>query len=106
MSSSLADARTTGVMTAEKASIPLTSRERALLVVLAEDGGFTTSSVAKLTSEHVLAGWEARSRSQVIRHDLAHMHCRGLVAKLDAAKPVCWVRTARGTAALAEQEST
>ncbi len=72
---------------------PTTARERMLLAVLTEVGGFTSGAVAKSIP---MAG----ETGMTVRPDLIELSRRGLVRLLDDQKPVCWCRTVAGTAAV------
>lgn len=75
-----------------------TETEREILSRLTEEGGFTTGRVAKHVS---YCKFNKRARSAAVREWLLRLEREGLVAKLDDQKPVCWVRTSRGTDAIA-----
>ncbi len=70
----------------------------AILAKLSEDSGYTTGALAKAMGSHVQMN--RRRYSQAIRGRILEMKDAGFVAYLDAEKPVAWVRTAKGTAAL------
>lgn len=72
--------------------------ERRILEFLSEDGGFTTGRVAENFTGY---GDNKRQRSGAVRSWLNILQKRGLVAPMDDLKPVAWVRTPAGTAALA-----
>jgi hypothetical protein len=77
----------------------LSSHEREILEVLAEDGGFITKHVASHVS---FFGHNARTHSGAVRSWLVGLKKRGLVDLLDDQKPDCWKRTAAGTAIISE----
>lgn len=70
------------------------STRHQILFLLAEDGGFTTHQVAV----NVDNGSGSRHSAQ-IRQALLSMERDGLVTKMDDQKPVCWLRTKKGTEA-------
>lgn len=77
----------------------LHDHDRKILAVLDERGAFTSGQV----SSAAFPG--ARSRRQTsgaVRSWLDDLKRRGLVAKADDQKPVCWIRTPAGTVALSE----
>lgn len=69
-----------------------------LLEALDEDGGFTTGDVTKRSQ--LSFGCNAHQRSGAARSFLMLMMRDGYVRQMDDLKPVCWVRTPKGTAAL------
>jgi hypothetical protein len=68
-----------------------------ILSALAEDGGFTALAIADRSG---VGDGNGRMRSGAMRSWLALLEARGLVAKMDDQKPICWIRTPAGTAAL------
>lgn len=79
----------------------VTSFTAELLAVLTEQGGFTTGRVSKAAKISYCSD-NARARSGAVRAALDNLKVMGLVDFLDDQKPVCWVRTPAGTAALEE----
>lgn len=79
--------------------VHLDDRDYALLKALSEDGGFTTGHVAERAGIN-FGGLNRRMRSGAVRSWLMNLKRAGLVDFLDGEKPVCWIRTAAGTAAL------
>lgn len=76
----------------------LERHELMVLKALDEDGGFLTGEVAARLS---LVGYDnGHQRGAAVRSWLIGLRSRGLVAELDDKKPVCWIRTSAGTAAL------
>lgn len=73
------------------------SHDLKILSALAEDGGFTALAVADRAD---LGSGNGRMRSGAMRSWLSLLEARGLVAKMDDLKPICWIRTPAGTAAL------
>lgn len=77
--------------------VTITNYEREILEALNESGGFTTGQVAR----HVtMFGSNARQHIGAVRSWLMGLKKRGLVDFLDDQKPVCWIRTATGSATL------
>lgn len=76
----------------------LTEYQKQILSVLAEDGGFLTRRVTVA----VRGNANLRHDSQMVRRELLELKHHGLVRELDNQKPVCWCRTAAGTASLAQ----
>lgn len=87
-----------------KADIPIADRlsryDRWILELLSEDGGFVTGHIARNVP---MFGSNGHQQSGTVRSWLIDLKKRGLVRFLDDQKPVCWVRTAAGTAALFAQ---
>lgn len=81
----------------------LTPFQRALLAVLDETGGFTTGRASE-RADHPYCRDNARQRSAAARYDFAEMMTEGLVRPIDDLKPIVWVRTKAGTAALVGQK--
>ena len=77
----------------------LVEHEYAILAVLDEDGGITTGQVSQ-SAQLSYCAHNARMRSGAVRSWLVGLQREGLVAPLDDEKPICWVRTAAGTARL------
>jgi hypothetical protein len=82
----------------------LTEIERKILLALDGDGGRKTGTVARDVDALKWAGFAGRSFSLEIGSQLKALMDRGFVSHLDAQKPVCWLRTPAGTAALAAQQ--
>lgn len=78
----------------------ITETERKILTVLDERGGAKTGLVAKRVPRSALNTNDPRRHTTTVRWFLLGLFGRGLVAHLDDQKPVCWVRTAAGTAAI------
>lgn len=78
------------------------TQDRAILACLSETGGFLTARVATLMRERGigLGTHSPRIQSAHIRQDLLRLKRAGLVTEMDGDKPVCWIRTKAGTAAL------
>ena len=70
-----------------------------ILGVVDERAGSTALQVADEAKLSV--GLNGRMRSGAARSWLKSLEGRGLVAKMDDLKPICWVRTTAGTEALA-----
>lgn len=75
------------------------SHDRKILKALADDSGCTTLTVAARAGITYGRG-NGRMMSGAMRSWLTLLERRGLVAKMDDQKPICWIRTAAGTAAL------
>jgi hypothetical protein len=78
----------------------ITDAERKILLALDEDGGRKTGYVAREIDAWRWTITGGRSFSLEIGSQLKALMDRGLVAHLDAQKPVCWLRTPAGTAAM------
>jgi hypothetical protein len=76
----------------------LTSTYAEVLRVLDEEAGLLTGEAARRAKFNY--GSNQRQRSGAVRSWLDAMKRDGLVRFLDDKKPVCWVRTPDGTAAL------
>lgn len=75
-----------------------TSYEVPILEALSETGGFETGQVAKTFKSPF--GRSNREHSSDVRAWLQVLKSNGLVDHLDQQKPVCWVRTRKGSRAL------
>lgn len=75
----------------------LTKSDLKILAVLSEHGGFTTGEVSRAAFPDES---NRRIRSGAVRSWLDIMFREGLVTHLDDQKPVCWIRTPKGTVAL------
>lgn len=74
--------------------------DRKILAALAEDGGFTALVASDRSG---LGSGSGRMRSGAMRSWLSLLEARGLVAKMDDLKPICWIRTPAGTAFLQQK---
>jgi hypothetical protein len=72
--------------------------DRKILEVLAEDGGFVALAVARRAN--LMSGCNGRQQSGAAQSWLKSLEGRGFVAKMDDLKPICWIRTPAGTAAM------
>lgn len=73
----------------------LFNREYRIMECLSETGGYPTGDVAFLVH-----GERSRSISASMSRELKSLKVKGMVAELDDRKPVCWILTADGRAAL------
>lgn len=78
---------------------PLSSIEMDVLKKLDEDRGFETRVIAK---KLVILARSERSKSMTVRGVLLRLKKMRMVDYLDDEKPVCWIRTPRGTKYLAD----
>jgi hypothetical protein len=85
-----------------EADTRLTEVDRKILAALDERGGSLTGDVAAAARPW---GRDRRVESAWTRERLVDLKKRGLVAELDDQKPVCWLRTAAGTEALAVHDA-
>lgn len=76
----------------------LTNADFTILGKLDTQGGCTTRRVSEMPNFNYISN--ARQRTAAIRSRLVWLKKQGLVTFLDDLKPVCWVRTETGTAAL------
>lgn len=77
-----------------------------LLRALAEVGGVTTGRLSELAWGARFIGRKGkRIQSAWARGDLLRLEGMGFVRRMDDLKPVCWIRTVAGTAAI-EGEAT
>lgn len=75
--------------------------ERGVLLVLSEQGAYTTGKVADGVGDRVgFFGSNRRQHSACIRQVLLNLRIDGLVTTGDDKKPVVWLRTPKGTEAL------
>lgn len=79
----------------------LTTRDFDILSRLNEAGGFPTKHIARSLDSEAYEK-NARLQSSAVGFLLRSLERRGLVAKLDDQKPICWVRTLAGSKALKE----
>lgn len=68
-----------------------------ILSALAEDGGFTALAISDRSG---VGDGSGRMRSGAMRSWLTLLEARGLAARMDDQRPICWIRTPAGTAAL------
>lgn len=83
----------------EAAPMTLTKNEYALLQAIDAHGGYTTADVSSRCGIRY-AQDNRRLRSAAMRSWLMALKRQGFVRYLDDQKPVCWVRTEAGTAAI------
>lgn len=71
-----------------------------VLETLAEDGGFCVLDISARLKNGFLSD-NKRKRSAMLADQLSRLEKDGWVKRLDGKKPIAWLRTAAGTAALA-----
>lgn len=74
---------------------PLSPEECTVLRILGEYGGAETKWVAERIPPTMLRS--RRSHSMKIRSVLMALRRYGMVADMDDQKPICWIRTPKGT---------
>ncbi|KVT01161.1 hypothetical protein [Burkholderia ubonensis] len=72
----------------------LSDQERMILAILGTEGGYTTGQVAERVAFQVSSN--RRTQSAAVRGMLLLLEAQGLVARMDDAKPVCWIKVGRG----------
>lgn len=71
-----------------------------LLHALVQVGGFTTGRVSERAWGERFGRNGKRIQSAWARRDLLRLEGMGFVRRMDDLKPVCWIRTIAGTAAI------
>lgn len=80
-------------------ALGLTHREIRILEFLAEDSGRVTRDVTVLI--HGITN--LRRHSALMYRDLCRLSQGGYIKMMNSQKPICWQRTAEGTAAVARR---